>query len=49
MLAFTPMQGVKLTRKKINIARGELQKKFTGGKTKFAYIAGYKLYLCNIV
>jgi hypothetical protein len=41
MLAFTPMQGVKLTRKKINIARGELpKKKLQGGKTKLAYIAG---------
>jgi hypothetical protein len=32
MLAFTPMQGVKLTRKKINIARGELPKKKLQGE-----------------
>jgi hypothetical protein len=45
MLAFNPMQGGKWTRKKkINIARGESQKKFTGGKdsfTLFFYISFY--------
>jgi hypothetical protein len=41
MLAFTPMQGVKLTRKKNQHCKGRVtKKKITGGKTKLAYIAG---------